>query len=62
MEELYPNSFKYFEIVEKYPKEQERIMMRFSDEWKEMREKRINKEITWSEYIEWKLNYHIKEE
>ena len=37
-------------------------MMRFSDEWKEMREKRANKEITWSEYIEWKLNYHIKEE
>ena len=62
LEELYPNSFKYFEIIEKYPKEQERIMMRFSDEWKEMREKRINKEITWSEYIEWKLNYHIKEE
>ena len=62
MEELYPNSFKYFEIVEKYPKENERIMMRFSDEWKEMREKRINKEITWSEYIECKLNYHIKEE
>lgn len=62
LEELYPNSFKYFEIVEKYPNEQERIMMRFSDEWKEMREKRKNKEITWSEYIEWKLNYHIKEE
>ena len=56
------NSFKYFEIVEKYPKDKERIMMRFSDEWKEMREKRINKEITWSEYIEWKLNYHIKED
>ena len=48
--------------VEKYPKEKERIMMRFSDEWKEMREKRINKEITWSEYIEWKLNYQIKED
>lgn len=62
MEKLYPNSFKYFEIVEKYPKEKERIMMRFSEEWKEMREKRINKEITWSEYIEWKLNYQIKEE
>lgn len=62
MEELYPNSFKYFEIVEKYPKDKERVMMRFSDEWKEMREKRINKEITWSEYIEWKLNYHIKED
>lgn len=62
MEELYPNSFKYFEIIEKYSKEKERIMMRFSDEWKEMREKRINKEITWSEYIEWKLNYHIKED
>ncbi len=62
MEELYPNSFKYFEIVETYPKEKEQIMMRFSDEWKVMREKRLNKEITWSEYIEWKLTYHIKEE
>ena len=34
------NDFMY----DKYPKEKERIMMRFSDEWKEMREKRINKE------------------
>ena len=36
--------------------------MRFSDEWKEMREKRRNREITWDEYVEWKLNYQIKEE
>ncbi len=62
MEELYPDSFKFFEIFEHHNTNENLIMMRFSDEWKEMREKRRNREITWDEYIEWKLNYQIKEE
>ena len=62
MEELYPDSFKFFEIFEHHNTNENLIMMRFSDKWKEMREKRRNREITWDEYIEWKLNYQIKEE
>lgn len=62
MEELYLDSFKFFEIFEHHNTNNNLIMMRFSDKWKEMREKRRNREITWDEYIEWKFNYQIKEE
>ena len=31
-------------------------------EWKKMKEKRENGEITTDEYIEWKLNYEITSE
>lgn len=31
------------------------------NEWKEMRDKRENLEISDEEYLEWKLNYELKE-
>ena len=34
-------------------------IIRGLEEWKEMRERRINGEISDSEYIEWKLNYNL---
>ena len=34
-------------------------IIRGFEAWEEMREKRINGEISDSEYIEWKLNYNI---
>ena len=40
----------------------ETVRVGVDEEAEREREKRINKEITWSEYIEWKLNYQIKEE
>ena len=40
MEELYPDSFKFFEIFEHHNTNDNLIMMRFSDEWKELREKK----------------------
>ena len=32
----------------------------FLDEWKLMRNKRLKREITYAEYIEWKLTYEVK--
>ena len=31
------------------------------EEWTDMRIKRLRKEISYEDYIEWKLNYEIKE-
>ena len=31
-------------------------------EWNEMKKKRLNEEITYEEYIEWKLKYEIDKE
>ena len=36
-------------------------IIRGLEEWKEMRERRINGEISDSEYIEWKLNFDLKD-
>ena len=33
---------------------------KFIDEWEIMRNKRLKKEISYSEYIEWKLTYEVK--
>lgn len=32
----------------------------FLDEWKLMRNKRLKREITYAEYIKWKLTYEVK--
>ena len=34
---------------------------KFYDEWNIMRNKRLKREISYKEYIEWKLNYDLKE-
>lgn len=54
MEELYPDFGFKMNL-----KEDERINNAFL-EWNKMKNKRLNKEITYEEYIEWKLNYSIE--
>ena len=37
------------------------LIKRFIDEWNVMREKRNKKEISYSDYIEWKLTYEVQQ-
>lgn len=58
--------FPYFEInfdTDSYEKtEYNDIVQKAMNEWKEMRDKRENLEISDEEYLEWKLNYEIAEQ
>lgn len=60
LEELVP---KYQIDISKVPNiNDENIVMfkQFINEWNVMREKRNKREITYEEYIEWKLTYEVK--
>ena len=60
LEELIP---KYQIDISKVPNiNDENIVMfkQFINEWNVMREKRNKREITYEEYIEWKLTYEVK--
>ena len=60
LEELIP---KYQLDISKVPNiNDENIVMfkQFINEWNVMREKRNKREITYEEYIEWKLTYEVK--
>lgn len=62
MEELIPN---YVIDVSKVPRVDEYyidVVKKSLEEWTDMRIKRLKKEISYEDYIEWKLNYEIKEE
>lgn len=37
-------------------------LKKFLDEWNIMRNKRMKREISYNDYIDWKLNYKIKED
>ena len=61
MEELIPN---YVIDVSKVPRVDEYyidVVKKSLEEWTDMRIKRLRKEISYEDYIEWKLNYEIKE-
>ena len=61
MEELIPN---YVIDVSKVPRVDEYyidVVKKSIEEWTDMRIKRLRKEISYEDYIEWKLNYEIKE-
>ena len=60
MEEIIP---KYQIDLSKIPNiNEENIIFfkKFMDDWNMMREKRNKREISYEEYIEWKLNYEVK--
>lgn len=57
LEEIYPDM--KIELPMTYYNENSFIIKKFMDEWNEMRKKRAKREITYEEYIEWKLNYEI---
>lgn len=58
LEELYPD-YK-IDLPITYLNESSIVVKKFVNEWNEMRKKRTKRDITYEEYIEWKLNYEIK--
>lgn len=61
MEEMYPRMDIDLDIPEYFPPKRDKKLAKFMREWKAIREKRYNHEITYDEYIEWKLQYEYKE-
>lgn len=61
MEEMYPRMNIELDIPEYFPLKRDKKLGKFMREWKVIRKKRYNHEITYDEYIEWKLQYEYKE-
>ena len=61
MEEMYPRMNIDLGISEYFPNKRDRKIQKFIKEWKEIRRKRQEHEITYDEYIEWKFQYEFKE-
>lgn len=60
LEEMYPRINIDLGISEYFPNRRDRKLSIFINEWQLMRNKRNNREITYDEYIEWKLQYKFK--
>ena len=61
LEELIPNYYINFSDVPNINELYIVTIKKFYDEWNIMRNKRLKREISYKEYIEWKLNYDLKE-
>lgn len=57
MEEMYPRMNIDLGLSETIPKESENKLKRFFEEWNMMKEKRANLELSYDDYVEWKLQY-----
>ena len=61
LEELYPKMNIDFAISEYFRNDRDNLILKFMKEWNYMRGLRKTHEITYEKYIEWKLNYIVKE-
>lgn len=61
MDEMYPRMNIELNIDSYYLSIENSKINKFINAWKEIKEKRLNREITYEEYIEWKLQYKLKE-
>ena len=57
MEELYPRMNIDLGLSESLPKESDIKLKRFFEEWNVMKEKRAKLELSYDDYVEWKLQY-----
>ena len=57
MEELYPRMNINLGLSESLPKESDIKLKRFFEEWNAMKEKRVDLELSYDDYVEWKLQY-----
>ena len=57
MEELYPRMNIDLGLSESLPKESDIKLKRFFEEWNAMKEKRVDLELSYDDYVEWKLQY-----
>lgn len=60
LEELYPDY--QIDLPITYYNDNTLLISKFMKEWNEMRLKRTKREITYEEYIEWKLTFQMKGE
>ena len=60
MEELIPNYVIDISKVAKVDDKYTTFIRKAIDEWNTMRNKRFKREISYEEYIEWKLNYKLE--
>ena len=61
LEELYPKINVDLELSEQLQNKTDALVDNFLKLWKEMKEKRKNREISYEEYIEWKLTFEMRE-
>ena len=61
LEELLPNYHIDLSDVSSVKNNTILELKKFLDEWNIMRNKRMKREISYNDYIDWKLNYKIKE-
>jgi len=50
-----------FAISEYFRNDRDNLIIKFMEEWNYMRNLRKTHEITYEKYLEWKLNYIVKE-
>ena len=62
IEELFPNINIDFNNVAKLNDYDTEMIRRFINEWNKMRLKKYNRDITYYEYLDWKLNYEVNYE
>jgi transcriptional regulator with XRE-family HTH domain len=62
LEELLPNYHIDLSDVSSVKNKTILELKKFLDEWNIMRNKRMKREISYNDYIDWKLNYKIKED
>ncbi len=62
LEELLPNYHIDLSDVSSVKNNTILELKKFLDEWNIMRNKRMKREISYNDYIDWKLNYKIKED
>ena len=60
LEELIPNYQIDLSIIQNVKNKDVLIYKKFIDEWNVMRKKRKYREISYEEYIEWKLNFELE--
>lgn len=61
LEEIYLKMNIDFCISEYFRDTRDNMLLKFIEEWNYMRNLRETREITYGKYIEWKLNYEVKE-
>lgn len=61
LEELYPKMNVDLAMSEQFQNKTNALIGDFINEWQQMKQKREKREISYEEYIEWKLTFEMKE-
>lgn len=61
LEEIYPKMNIDFCISKYFRDSRDNMLLKFKEEWDYIRNLRETREISYEKYVEWKLNYEVKE-